>query len=209
MPENDPGDVVARGYDKVADRYEALESDEAPWPRLKRVIEFIEPLAGGSQVLDLGCGNGIPATREIAKSHTVTGVDISSEQIRRARANVPPATFRCADVREVELPAEAFDAIVALYLIDNVPAADYPSLFEKVAGWLRPGGRILLSAEPGDDEGRLYEWLDVPMFINTVPAQVVADALEDASLHVVQLDTESQLEGGRVIEYAWFTAERA
>jgi cyclopropane fatty-acyl-phospholipid synthase-like methyltransferase len=208
MSEKDPGDVVARGYDKVADRYEALESEEAPWPRLKRVIEFIEPLASGSRVLDLGCGNGIPATREIAKSHTVTGVDISSEQIRRAEANVPQATFRCADVREVEFPLETFDAIVALYLIDNVRAADYPSLFEKLAGWLKPGGRILLSAEPGDDEGRLYEWLEIPMFINTVPAQVVADALEGASLHVVDLDNESQLEGGRAIEYAWFVAAK-
>lgn len=208
MSENDLGDVVARGYDKVADLYEALESEETPWPRLKRVIEFIEPLPSGSRVLDLGCGNGIPATREIAKSHIVTGVDISSEQIRRAEANVPEATFRCADVRDVEFPAVPFDAIVALYLIDNVPADDYPRLFEKVAGWLKPGGRMLLSAEPGNDEGRLYNWLDVPMFINTVPAQVIADALEGASLDVVELDSESQVEGGRAIEYAWFVAAK-
>jgi cyclopropane fatty-acyl-phospholipid synthase-like methyltransferase len=208
MSEDDLGDVVARGYDKVADRYEALESEEAPWPRLKRVMAFIEPLGNGSHVLDLGCGNGVPATRELARSHTVTGVDISSEQIRRAEANVPRATFHCADVREAEFPAEAFDAIVALYLIDNVPVADYPSLFERLAGWLKPGGRILLSAEPGEDEGRLYNWLDVPMFINTVPAQVVADALEEASLVVVELDVESQLEGDRAIDYAWFVAEK-
>lgn len=208
MSEDDPGEVVARGYDKVADRYEALESEGAPWPRLKRVIAFIEPLANGSHVLDLGCGNGIPATREIAKSHAVTGVDISSEQIRRAEANVPQATFRCADVREIEFPAGTFDAIVALYLMDNVPAADYPSLFEKFAGWLKPGGRILLSAEPGNDEGRLYSWLDVPMFINTVPTQVIADALKDATLDVIELEIESQVEGDRPIEYAWFVAEQ-
>jgi cyclopropane fatty-acyl-phospholipid synthase-like methyltransferase len=205
---DDVGDVVARGYDKVADHYAALESEESPWPRLKRVIAFIEPLADGSRVLDLGCGNGIPATREIAKRHAVTGVDISPEQIARARRNVPEATFHCSDVREIQLRAGAFDAIVALYLIDNVPAADYPGLFHEIAAWLRPGGRILLSAEPGHDEGRMYEWLDVPMFINTVPTQVVAEALENAALHVVELDVESQLEGGREIEYAWFVAER-
>jgi cyclopropane fatty-acyl-phospholipid synthase-like methyltransferase len=208
MSDDDVGKVVARGYDEVADRYEALESEAAPWPRLKRVIAFIEPLANGSRVLDLGCGNGIPATRELAKSHAVTGVDISSEQIRRAEANVPQATFRCADVRKVELPADAFDAIVALYLIDNVPAADYPSLFAKLSGWLKPGGHILLSAEPGNDEGRLYAWLDVPMFINTVPTQVIADALADASLDVVELDLESQVEGDHAIEYAWFIAKK-
>jgi cyclopropane fatty-acyl-phospholipid synthase-like methyltransferase len=208
MSEDDLGEVIARGYDRAADRYEALESKEHPWPRLKRVTGLIGALADGSHVLDLGCGNGVPATREIAKRHTVTGVDLSSEQIRRARANVPQATFRCADVREVEFPAEEFDAIVALYLIDNVPAADYARLFQNLAKWLKPGGRILLSAEPGNDDGRLYQWLDVPMFINTVPTRVIVDALEEASLHVVDISVESQLEGGRPIEYAWLVAER-
>jgi cyclopropane fatty-acyl-phospholipid synthase-like methyltransferase len=208
VSEDDVGKAIARGYDKVADRYAALESEEAPWPRLRRAIAFLAQLPDGSRVLDLGCGNGIPATREIAKTHAVTAVDISAEQIARAQRNVPEAKFHCADVREIELPTGAFDAIVALYLIDNVPAADYPSLFQKFADWLTPGGRVLLSAEPGADEGRLYEWLDVPMFINTVPTEAVARALEDASLRVVELDVEPQFEGGREIEYAWFVAEK-
>jgi cyclopropane fatty-acyl-phospholipid synthase-like methyltransferase len=172
------------------------------------VRAFIADLPDGSRVLDVGCGNGVPATREIATRHSVIGVDISPAQIALARSNVPNATFHCADARGIEFPAGSFDAIVALYLIDNVPCEDYPALFRTLAGWLRPGGRILLSAEPGDDPGRIYEWLGVPMFINTLPVEEVAALLGQASLRVVGIETESQLEGGREIEFAWFVAER-
>src|SRR6478609_10997122 len=88
MPE-DEGELVARGYDKVADEYEALEATDAPWPRLERVRAFVSDMPKNSRVLDVGCGNGVPATRELAAAHEVIGVDISPEQIARASSNVP------------------------------------------------------------------------------------------------------------------------
>jgi cyclopropane fatty-acyl-phospholipid synthase-like methyltransferase len=201
-------EIIARGYDQVADVYAALESAEAPWPRLKRVRAFAADLPQGSRVLDVGCGNGLPATRELALSHEVTGVDISDEQIARARSNVPKATFIRGDVHEVDLPVGAFDAIVALYLIDNIAREDYPALFRRLGELLKPNGRLLLSAEPGEDPWQLYTWLGVPMFINTVPTEELVQLLDEAGLSVVSTEFESQLEGGRPIEYAWIIGER-
>ena len=202
------GDIIARGYDQVADVYAALESAEAPWPRLKRVRAFATDLPQGSRILDVGCGNGLPATRELALSHEVTGVDISEEQIVRASANVPTATFIRGDVREVDLPVGAFDAIVALYLIDNIAREDYPALFRRLSELLRPNGRLLLSAEPGEDPWQPYTWLGVPMFINTVPTHELVQLLEEAGLSVMSTEFETQLEGGRQIEYGWIIGER-
>jgi cyclopropane fatty-acyl-phospholipid synthase-like methyltransferase len=206
MTERD-GEIIARGYDQVADAYEALESVEAPWPRLKRARAFVDALPQDSQILDLGCGNGVPATRELATRHRVTGVDISEEQIARAKSNVPNATFICGDARIVDLPTGAFDAIVALYLIDNVPREDYPALFRRLKELLRPNARVLLCAEPGDDPWQPYTWLGVPMFINTIPIEALLRLLEEAGLRIVSTEFESQLEGDRPIEYAWVVAE--
>jgi cyclopropane fatty-acyl-phospholipid synthase-like methyltransferase len=207
MAERDT-DVVARGYDLVADEYEALESAETPWPRLERVRAFAADLRRGSRILDIGCGNGIPATRELALEHVVTGVDISEEQIARARSSVPAATFVCGDARDVDLPVGAFDAIVALYLIDNIAREHYPALFRRLRELLGPSGRVLLSAEPGDDPWQSYTWLGVPMFINTVPTDELVALLEDAGLSVTSTELETQLEGGRPIEYAWIVAAK-
>ena len=202
------GDIIARGYDQVADEYAALESAEAPWPRLKRVRAFAADLPQGSRILDVGCGNGLPATRELALIHEVTGVDISEEQIARASANVPTATFIRGDVREVDLPVGAFASIVALYLIDNIAREDYRALFRRLNELLRPNGRLLLSAEPGEDPWQPYTWLGVPMFINTVPTHELVQLLEEAGLSVMSTEFETQLEGGRQIEYGWIIGQK-
>jgi cyclopropane fatty-acyl-phospholipid synthase-like methyltransferase len=207
MPERD-GEIIARGYDHVADDYAALESAAAPWPRLERVRAFAADLPRGSRILDVGCGNGVPATQELASKHEVTGVDISEEQIARARSNVPIATFLCGDARDVELPVGTFDAIVALYLIDNIAREDYPAFFRRLTDLLRPNGRVLLSAEPGDDPWQPYTWLGVSMFINTTPTDELLKLLHAAGLSIVTTEFESQLEGGRPIEYAWIVGEK-
>jgi SAM-dependent methyltransferase len=113
MAERDT-EIIARGYDLVADEYEGLESSETPWPRLERVRAFAADLPHGSRILDIGCGNGIPATQELALKHVVTRVDISEEQIARAKSNVPAATFICGDARNVDLPIGAFDACASV-----------------------------------------------------------------------------------------------
>ncbi|MCC6348590.1 MAG: class I SAM-dependent methyltransferase [Candidatus Eisenbacteria bacterium] len=97
----------------------------------------------GERVLDLGCGNGVPATREMARRWAVTGVDLSPVQIGRARALVPAATFLCADMTNVEFAAGVFGAVVAFFSIINVPVREQPALFARVARWLAPGGWLL------------------------------------------------------------------
>jgi cyclopropane fatty-acyl-phospholipid synthase-like methyltransferase len=114
----------------------------------------------------------------------------------------------CGDARHVDLPTGAFDAIVALYLVDNIPRQDYPAFFRRLAELLRPSGRMLLSAEPGDDPWQSYTWLGVPMFISTVPTDELIQLIEDAGLSVTSAERETQLEGDQPIEYAWIVAAR-
>jgi len=46
------------------------------------------------------------------------------------------------------------------------------------------------------------------MFINTVPTEELVKLLREAGLSVLSTEFESQLEGGRPIEYAWIIGER-
>ena len=135
--------LVREGYDRASHAYRGDDADlemsgYGHW--LRRLAKRV---ADGARVLDLGCGNGIPATREMAKRWAVTGVDLSPVQVERARALVPGATFVCADMTEVAFADASFEAVVAFYSIINVPVGEHPALLARIARWLVPGGWLL------------------------------------------------------------------
>lgn len=141
---NDPKNIVREGYDRASyayrgdDEFTSPRSGYAYWlSRLTRT------LAAGSRVLDLGCGCGVPASRELARRYRVTGVDISPVQIARARRLVPSAQFLCADMAAVEFEPQSFDAAIAFYSLINLPLPEQSVVIERVSGWLAPGGRLL------------------------------------------------------------------
>ena len=139
----DPKTIVREGYDRASiayrgDEFRSEGSGYAYWlSRLERT------LAPGSRVLDLGCGCGIPASRDLARGHRVTGVDLSPVQVARARRLVPGVRFLCADMAEVEFEPRSFDAAIALFSLINLPLPEQPVVITRVSSWLVPGGRFL------------------------------------------------------------------
>ena len=104
---------------------------------------LLESLEDGASVLDIGCGAGVPVTRALSGRFAVTGVDISGEMARQARANVPGASFIHGDITSVEFPDSSFDAVVAFYSIFHLPREEHADLFRRVHGWLKPGGYLM------------------------------------------------------------------
>src|SRR5690349_10174727 len=130
---DDPKQIVAVGYDEIASRYLAW-SGLVPSPeRMRYLRRLLDLLAPGAQVLDLGCGAGVPMTQALAERCTVTGVDISGEQIELARRYVPDATFIHADITALDLPRDSFDAVVAFYSLTHVPRAAHTGLLGRIA----------------------------------------------------------------------------
>jgi cyclopropane fatty-acyl-phospholipid synthase-like methyltransferase len=201
--------LVERGYDQIADAYAALEAEGAEWPRMRHLRALLSRLPSGGDVLDLGCGNGVPEMVAIQDRHRGVGVDLSSAQIERAREKVPGARFIHGDMLAVAFADASFDAIVSFYAIEHVPREVHGPLFERFYRWLRPHGRLLFTLEAGGDEpGRTGEWLGVPMFFSHYDADTTATLLEHAGFVVERREVESQLEGDREIEYVWFHARK-
>ena len=131
--------LVARGYDTCGQAYtRAREKDQHPG-----LAVLTSQLPEGASILDIGCGAGIPITRSLADRFTVTGVDISAQQIQRARRNVPGATFYEGDIMSLDFPASQFDAAIAFYTVFHLPREEHRELFQRIYGWLRPGGYLL------------------------------------------------------------------
>jgi ubiquinone/menaquinone biosynthesis C-methylase UbiE len=54
-------EIVEAGYDDVADRYAELEAPGHEWPRMRWLAKLLAQIEPGRAVLDVGCGNGVPA----------------------------------------------------------------------------------------------------------------------------------------------------
>ena len=177
--------TVEAGYDALADRFgewmARVEGD--PWARF--VDELADRLPEGARVLDLGCGNGAKTAR-LAGRFEVTGVDISERQLELATAAAPGAFFVQADFVELDVPAESFDAVTALYSIVHVPRDEQPALFARILGWLKPGGLFLASLSHVGGEDRVDEWLGVDMFFSGFDADTNRRLVREAGFELIE-----------------------
>ena len=163
-PQLDPKRIVREGWNHVstiyrppgatADAFDHTNADYRDW-----LQPFFRSLPPGTEVLDLGCGCGVPEAQLLAERFRLTGVDISDVQIERARGLLPQGRFVRADMTRVAFPAESFGGVVCLYALIHVPLEEQPRLLSDVYRWLRPGGLFLVttgaSAWTGVEEGWL------------------------------------------------------
>jgi len=201
-------ELVAAGYDDVAEEYARLERPGQAWPRLRLLRDLLARLQPDSTVLDLGCGNGVPALREIVRLHEGIGVDISKTQIDLAESNVPSAELLCADVMELQFPPRTFDAVVALYVLDHLPREEHAPLLAKLHRWLRPGGFVLFSIEPDDAPASVGEWLGKPMFFSRFDAETTLRLVRNEGFTVLDSHNETQTEGATEVEFLWVLAKK-
>lgn len=83
-------EIVEAGYDNVADRYAELEAPGHEWPRMRRLAKLLARIEPGGAVLDVGCGNGVPATRAMSERFHATGIDISLRSSGPGRMSPKP-----------------------------------------------------------------------------------------------------------------------
>jgi SAM-dependent methyltransferase len=158
--------LVAAGYDAMADTWERWSAQITDDPRFEWLERLDSLLRDGAQVVELGCGNGTRETRALAARFELTAVDLSAEQLRRARERVPAATFVHADLTEIEFDEGSLDAVCAFYVLNHVPRELLPGLFARIHRWLRPGGLLLTTLGAGDLDGWEGEWLGVRMYFS-------------------------------------------
>lgn len=202
-----PQDIVATGYDRIAQRYldwSALRPSEA---RIRALTLADELIPAGADVLELGCGAGVPMTATLARGRHLTAVDISGEQIRRARANVPSATFVHADLVSLDRPAASLDAVVAFYSLTHVPREELAGLFGRIRTWLRPGGVFIASLGVEDDPGGVEAgWLGVDMYFSQFSARVNRRLLEEAGFALDRAEVMREPEDRHDARFLWVVA---
>jgi predicted TPR repeat methyltransferase len=200
--------LIETGYDAMADRFAAWQKEIQGSTRLERVEDLLGRLPAHPDILELGVGAGVRSSRLLAERGRLTGVDLSAEQLRRARDRIPQATLVHADFTELDLEPESFDAVVAVYVLNHVPREELGPLALRVAQWLRPGGHFLASFGSSDLEGWTGEWLGVEMFFAGFPPEANRRLVEAAGLEILGDEIEVSLEPEGEARFQWLLARR-
>lgn len=203
-----PHDLVARGYDAIAERYAAWTGDALTGARLHYVELVQRETPPGAPVLDLGCGTGVPVARALATQYRVTGVDGSAHSIALARQNVPHATFIAADMTEVSFPSASFAAVISSYAIIHVPRAEHAALLHRIAGWLQPGGLLIATMGALESEGTEDDWLGAPMYWSHFDAETNQRLVTNAGLEIVSAVLDTADEDGQPVTHLWLVGRK-
>jgi ubiquinone/menaquinone biosynthesis C-methylase UbiE len=200
--------LVGAGYDAVVDTWEAWRARITDDPRREWLDELVSRLAPGARVVELGCGGGTDETRVLAERFRLTGVDLSSEQLRRARERVPEATYVHADFTTLELKPASLDAVASFYAFNHVPRELLAGLFARVHGWLRAGGLFLCALGTSDTDEWIGDFLGAPTHFSSFPPETNTRLLEETGFELVrdELVTIREPEGDATFQ--WVLAQR-
>jgi SAM-dependent methyltransferase len=198
--------LVATGYDAMPETWETWSARVTDDPRGEWLKRLAGRLPDGAEVLEFGCGNGTRETVELARRFHLTGIDVSEEQLRRARERVPGAVFARRDLTTLDLPECSLDAVCAFYVFNHVPRDLLAGVFGRIHGWLRPGGLFLASLGASDLVGWHGEWLGVPMYFSSFEPHDNRRLLSAFDLLDDELVTITEPEGP--VTFHWILARR-
>lgn len=163
--------MVRQGYDRASFAYRPASGDTDAFGHSATEVRgwlgpVLERSPRGGRVLDLGCGCGQPAGRELVGRFRVVGLDLSQVQLRRARALLPEAELLRGDLTAVPFAPGSFDAVVCLYALFHIPREEQREVVHRIRACLRPRGLFLLITGHEPFEGVEPDWLGsgAPMY---------------------------------------------
>lgn len=175
-------ELVQEGFRQIADRF---AEDRSPFDNRRELVEFSRFLPKHAEVLDVGCGVGIPAAKYLVdEGCRVTGVDIAEPMLEIAKKNVPQATFLTGDMTQLHFPDGSFDGIVSLHAIHHVPREQHEEIFRSFHRILKHQGVLMISSATDEFEGT-KEHYGVPMFWSHFSPEQTVDLLRTAKFNIV------------------------
>jgi ubiquinone/menaquinone biosynthesis C-methylase UbiE len=133
---------VQSHYDDIADvydqRYDHRDRGKQYYDHIANAV--LSQIGTGGDLLDIGCGTGLFIRRFLQHGGNVTGIDISSGMIQRARPIFPTSHFIVGNAEFLPFEADSFDSISSLLAFSYLTKPE--QTLTDCLRILRPGGRL-------------------------------------------------------------------
>ena len=120
--------------------YRDERTKESSWDQSR--VRMILAATAGTDLLDLGCGEG-ELSSALASKHRVEGLDTSISAVRLARDLVPQGHFIVGDAQDPPYASRKFDTVVLANIFEHVEAPC--ALLRAAHRLLRSEGQLIVS----------------------------------------------------------------
>lgn len=133
----------SNGYDGIAELY--LKQRGATGSDTVRA--WARSFAKGAEVLDLGCGTGVPVTKILLEEGLkVYAVDASPKMVAAFQENFPAVPVACESVEETQFLNRKYDGIICIGVMFLLSETAQRLLIARMCAALNHGGKILFTA---------------------------------------------------------------
>lgn len=185
-------------YDLISDRWANIRR-ELP-PKDKALFDFfIANLPKQAKVLDLGCGSGVPIAKLLdMQGFQVTGIDRSEKLLKKAKENVPRASFYKKDIEDYKIN-NIYDGIVLWDILFHLPRQEHQPILEKIYNSLSSNGLVILSS--GGSEENLPPFTDfmfgVEFFYDSYPIKEFISLCKNIGFNLTKYELVNEPDGDR------------
>ncbi len=179
----------AEAFDAIGDEYDdAFPHKEG---QVASAEWLVRSLPGGSRVLDLGCGTGVPTARRLAEAGLqVVGVDLSDRMIGLAREHVPTGVFHQVDIADLRPGGSRdlgrFDAVTAFFSLLMLPRAEIPLALRTIHHLLLPDGLFALSMVEADVDDFSIPFIGKTIRVSGYLREELREVVEAAGFEIVE-----------------------
>jgi SAM-dependent methyltransferase len=144
----------ANGFDALARVFAASRSNVVGVAEVRR---WAEQLRAPAEVLDVGCGPGVPLTAALIEAGCrVWAVDASTQMVALFSARFPDVPVACEPVESMTHFGRPFDGVLAWGLVFLLEPDQQRAAIARLADAVAPGGQLLFTAP-----AQVLEWHDV------------------------------------------------
>lgn len=135
----------ANAYEKHA--WEFLRARDPSTVGAEVVKRWARSITPGTEVLEIGCGGGLPVTRVLVDAGLkLWAVDSSPTLLSEFRGRFPDIPVECARALESSYFGRKFAAVISIGLVFLLQAEEQAALIHRASELIVAGGRFLFTA---------------------------------------------------------------
>ena len=142
-------------YDNSPDKYASATTDMVNEQEMEALVKYMP--TGAQTILDVGCAFGRDCEAFKERGLCVTGIDMSTELLKRATELKPGIEFLQMDVRELSFSDHSFSAIWCNAVLLHLNDSDLVKALRELHRVMVEGGAIAISVKLGEGEKTFIE----------------------------------------------------